>query len=141
MCTMLEDFSAMLLGSLLWSYNSYLSAVTATLSVLGTKLTPDALMLSIIDEFDHRTIKTCQSWTRARMLRFMLKAGPRNCVAYVAATYSDSAVESVTISCFLEDQETASPSIRNAYPMITCLCSCIAPSASVNLSELFTFIP
>ena len=50
-----EDFSTMLLGSLPWSYNSYLSAVTATLSVLGTKLTPDALMLSIIDEFDRRT--------------------------------------------------------------------------------------
>ena len=57
MCTMLkdlevlgdelndEDFSAMLVGSLSWSYNSYLSAITVTLSVLGTKLTPDALML------------------------------------------------------------------------------------------------
>src|ERR1700720_4601923 len=56
-----EDFSTMLLGSLPWSYNSYLSAVTAALSVLGTKLTPDALMLSIIDEFNHHTVKTCQS--------------------------------------------------------------------------------
>jgi hypothetical protein len=50
-----EDFGAMLLGSLPQSYDSYLSAVTAALSVLGTKLTPDALMLSIIDEFDRRT--------------------------------------------------------------------------------------
>src|ERR1700720_1375558 len=33
-----EDFSAMLLGSLPQSYDSYLSAVTAALSVLGTKL-------------------------------------------------------------------------------------------------------
>ena len=61
MRTMHEDFSAMLLGSLLRSYDSYLSAVTATLSVLGTKLTPDALMLSIIDEFDCHTVKKHQS--------------------------------------------------------------------------------
>ena len=53
-----EDFSAMLLGSLPQSYDSYLSAVTAALSVLGTKLTPDALMPSIIDEFDCHTVKT-----------------------------------------------------------------------------------
>ena len=59
-----EDFSAMLLGSLPQSYDSYLSAVTAALSVLGTKLTLDALML-------------CQR-TRARTLRFMLKVGPEN---------------------------------------------------------------
>ena len=53
-----EDFSAMLLGLLPQSYNSYLSTVTATLSVLGTELTPDALMLSIIDKFDCCTINT-----------------------------------------------------------------------------------
>ena len=57
MCTMCEDlaalgddlndkdFSTMLLRSLPRSYDSYRSAVTAALSVLGTKLTPDALML------------------------------------------------------------------------------------------------
>ena len=73
-----EDFSAMLLGSLPRSYDSYLSAVTATLSVLGTKLTPDALMLSIINEFDCCTIKTHQSRTRARTSCFMLKVGPGN---------------------------------------------------------------
>ena len=37
-----EDFSAMLLGSLPQSYDSYLSAVTAALGVLGTKLSLDA---------------------------------------------------------------------------------------------------
>src|ERR1700736_2507102 len=35
-----EDFSAILIGSLPWSYDSYLSAVTTALSVLGTKLGP-----------------------------------------------------------------------------------------------------
>ena len=39
-----EDSSAMLLGLLPWSYDSYLSAVTTTLSVLGTNLTLHALV-------------------------------------------------------------------------------------------------
>ena len=56
-----KDFSAMLLRSLPWSYNSYLSAVATALSALGTKLTPDALMLLIINEFKCCTLKTCQS--------------------------------------------------------------------------------
>ena len=38
--------------------------------------------------------------------------------ACVAETYSDLAVESMTISCSLEDQETAPQWIRNAYPVI-----------------------
>ena len=69
-----EDFSTMLLRLLPQSYNSYLSAVTATLSVLGIKLTPDTLMLSIIDEFDHHTIKTHQ----LKDIVFHAKSGPRN---------------------------------------------------------------
>ena len=62
-------------------------------------------------------------------------------VVCVVVTYSDSAVESVTIFCFLEDQETAPPSIRNVYPVIACLCSCVALSASVNPSKPFTLHP
>jgi hypothetical protein len=58
--TMHEDFSIMLLKPHPQSYNSYLSAIIAALSVLGTKLSPDALMLSIIDKFDHCTVKTHQ---------------------------------------------------------------------------------
>ena len=47
-----EDFGAILLELFLQSYNSYLSAVTDALSVLGTNLlNPDTLMLSIINEF------------------------------------------------------------------------------------------
>ena len=72
-----EDFSAMLLGSLPPSYDSYLSAVTAALSVLETKLTPDALMLSIIDEFNRCTIKTCQSKDKGKDVTFYAKSGSR----------------------------------------------------------------
>ena len=72
-----EDFSTMLLGSLPRSYDSYLSAVTAALSVLGTKLTPDALMLSIIDEFDHHTVKTHQSKDMGKDVMFHAESGSR----------------------------------------------------------------
>ena len=72
-----EDFGAMLLGSLPRSYDSYLSAVTAALSVLGTKLTPDALMLSIIDEFDRRTVKTHQSKDKGKDVAFHAESGFR----------------------------------------------------------------
>ena len=67
----------MVLGLLLRSYDSYLSAVTAALSVLGTKLTLDALMLSIIDEFDRRTIKTHQSKDEGKDIAFHAESGSR----------------------------------------------------------------
>ena len=67
----------MLLRSLPWSYNSYLSAVTAALSVLGTKLTPDALMLSIIDEFNHHTVKTRQSKDKGKDVMFHAESRSR----------------------------------------------------------------
>ena len=72
-----EDFSAMLLGLLPQSYNSYLSTVTATLSVLGTELTPDALMLSIINEFDRHTIKTRQSKDKGKDVVFHAESGSK----------------------------------------------------------------
>ena len=56
-----EGFAAILLGSLLKSDDSYLSAISATLSILNRKLSPDALMLSVIDEFDHRAVTTRQT--------------------------------------------------------------------------------
>src|ERR1700678_3152643 len=46
-----------------------------------------------------------------------------------------SAVDRVTSSCLRELQETAPPSMRYAWPEIACLCSCDAPSASVNPSN------
>ena len=77
MHTMCEDFSAMLLGSLSRSYDFYLSAVTATLSVLGTKLTPDTPMLSIIDKFDRCTVKTCQSKDKGKDIAFHAESGSK----------------------------------------------------------------
>ena len=86
MCTMREDlaalgddlndkdFSTMLLGLLPWSYDSYLSAITAALSVLGTKLTLDALMLSIIDEFNCCIVETCQSKDKGKDVMFHAKS-------------------------------------------------------------------
>ena len=65
-----EDFCAMLLGSLPQSYDSYLSAVTTALSVLGTKHTLD------IDKFNHCTVKTCQSKDKGKDVVFHV--GPRN---------------------------------------------------------------
>ena len=55
-----RDFTAIILGSLPKSYDTYLSAITATLSVLGKEVDPDALILSVIDEYDHRSVKNCQ---------------------------------------------------------------------------------
>ena len=46
------DFSAITLGSLPTSYDQFLSAVTATASVLKQELNPKDLMQTIINEFD-----------------------------------------------------------------------------------------
>ena len=43
------------------SYNTYLSTITATLSVLGKEVNPDALILSVIDEYDHHSVKNRQT--------------------------------------------------------------------------------
>jgi hypothetical protein len=62
-------------------------------------------------------------------------------VAYVAAMYSDSAVDSVISSCFFEDQETAPPLTRKTYPEIACLYSCEDPSALVYPSSPLSVVP
>ncbi|KIK33532.1 hypothetical protein CY34DRAFT_99429, partial [Suillus luteus UH-Slu-Lm8-n1] len=49
----------------------------------------------------------------------------------VAAMNSDSAVDNITNSCFLDPHSTAPPSTRNANPVIACLWSWLAPSAFV----------
>ena len=51
------DFSAIVLGSLPKSYDQFLSAVTATASVLKQELNPEDLMQTIIDEYDHRSTR------------------------------------------------------------------------------------
>ena len=57
--------------------------------------------------------------------------------ACVAATYSLSVVESDTISCRLDDHETAPPSIKNAYPDTAFLSSAMLPSASAYPTYLY----
>ena len=53
-----NDFYAIIMGSLPTSYDSYLSALNATSSVLGTHLSPDDLMLSITEEYERRALKS-----------------------------------------------------------------------------------
>ena len=47
-----QDFSAIILGSLPKSYDQFISAVTATASVLKQELNPKDLMQTIINEYD-----------------------------------------------------------------------------------------
>ena len=46
------------MGSLPLSYDSYLSALNATSSVLGSHLKADELMLTITEEFERRALKS-----------------------------------------------------------------------------------
>ena len=53
-----NDFYAIIMGSLPTSYDSYLSALNATSSVLGKTLSADDLMLAITEEFERRALKS-----------------------------------------------------------------------------------
>jgi gag-polypeptide of LTR copia-type len=53
-----QDFSAIILGSLPKNYDQFLSAVTATASVLKQELDPGDLMQTVIDEFDRRSTRS-----------------------------------------------------------------------------------
>ena len=53
-----NDFYAIVMGSLPASYDSYLSAINTTSSVLGTHLSADDLMLTIIEEYERRNLKS-----------------------------------------------------------------------------------
>ena len=53
-----SDFYSIIMGSLPASYDSYLSALNATSSVLGTHLSADDLMLAITEEFERRALKS-----------------------------------------------------------------------------------
>ncbi|THG96714.1 hypothetical protein EW026_g5162 [Hermanssonia centrifuga] len=52
-----DNFYAIILGSLPSSYKPYISAVTATSSVLGTTLSPNDLMLTLTEEYERRTLR------------------------------------------------------------------------------------
>ena len=51
------DFVATILGSLPKSYDQFLSAITATASVLKKELEPEDLIQAIIDEYDRRSTR------------------------------------------------------------------------------------
>ena len=50
------DFAAILIGSLPKTYDTYLSAIMATMNVLRKALNPDALLQCVGDEYDRRAI-------------------------------------------------------------------------------------
>jgi hypothetical protein len=52
-----NDFYAIIMGSLPSSFDSYLSALNATSSVLGTHLSAEDLMLSLTEEYERRALK------------------------------------------------------------------------------------
>ena len=52
-----DEFYAIILGSLPYSFKPFISALNATSSVLGTVLSPDELMQAFTDEYDHRSLR------------------------------------------------------------------------------------
>ena len=68
-----QDFSAIILGSLLKSYDQFLSAVTTTASVLKQDLDPEDLMQTIIDEYDRQSTRQGNSKEKAVRLRSLLE--------------------------------------------------------------------
>jgi gag-polypeptide of LTR copia-type len=71
-----NDFATMLLGSLPKGYDTYLSAITATMSVMGRTLDPDTLIMTITDEYDRRAIRTHQTKEKGKDAAFY--AGERS---------------------------------------------------------------
>ena len=53
-----DDMYAIALGSLPPSYDSYISAVSTTSSVLCTTISANSLMTTIMDEYDHRPLNS-----------------------------------------------------------------------------------
>ncbi len=51
-----DEFYAIILGSLPYSFEPFISALNAMSSVLGTVLSPDELMQALTDEYDCRTL-------------------------------------------------------------------------------------
>ena len=70
-----EDFSAIILGSLPKTYDQFLSAVTATASVLKQELQPEDLIQAIIDEYDRRSTRHGSSREKTADAAFFASAG------------------------------------------------------------------
>jgi len=57
-----DELYAIILGSLPYSFEPFISALNATLSVLGTILSPDDLMQAFTDEYDHQNLGRLSKW-------------------------------------------------------------------------------
>ena len=53
-----QDFSAIILGSLPKSYDKFISAVTASTSILKQESNPEYLMQTIIDEYNQQSTRS-----------------------------------------------------------------------------------
>ena len=56
-----EDFTSIILGSILPLYDTYIAVITATSSLLNQSLSPTNLIDTIWDEVDQRAIKNSKS--------------------------------------------------------------------------------
>jgi len=57
-----DELYAIILGSLPYSFEPFISALNATSSVLGTILSPDDLMQAFTDEYDRRNLGKSSKW-------------------------------------------------------------------------------
>ena len=53
-----DDFYAIILGSMLTSFETYISSLTATSTITGNVLMPEQLMAALTDEYDRRALRS-----------------------------------------------------------------------------------
>ena len=61
-----DEYYAIILGSLPYSFEPFISALNATSSVLGTILSPDELMQALTDESDRRSLRKSPKQDRTK---------------------------------------------------------------------------
>ena len=78
-----KDFTSIILGSILPSYNTYIAAITATSTLINQVLMPTNLIDAIIDEADRKAIKNPKSKKDDHDAAFVAgqlkKGGGNNC--------------------------------------------------------------
>jgi hypothetical protein len=70
-----DDMYAIILGSLPPSYDSYISAISATSRIIGTFISADALMATVTDEYEHRLLNA-KGGKKDENVAFSSNAGP-----------------------------------------------------------------
>ena len=70
---------------------------------------------------NHLHLRSISAKCTVPILERRVRSQMASLVAFEAATYSDSAVESATVGCFLEDQETIPPATLKTNPPIDLL--------------------